>query len=99
MKRIFTSNCKACNTPYKSSDVKRTIPGLSLTPAQIKQMADRGIPISPRGMQEFYNSEKGWYVDPIFRRGADINQLWEMEKNAQARVLSARKRDVLKYGI
>lgn len=97
-KRIMTSVCRTCHTPYTSNDVKRTIPGLAMTPQQVKELAERGIPVSARGVQEFYNEETGWYVEPMFRRGADINQLWEMEKTAQARVLSARRRDVSKYG-
>lgn len=97
-RRIMTSVGRTCSTPYTQKDKKKTLPGLAMTPAQVKQLAERGIPVSTAGMQEFYDGEKGWRVEPMFARGADINQLWEMEHVAQSRVLSARKKDINRYG-
>lgn len=80
---------------------KRTLPGLAMTPQQIAEMQARGIPISSRGMQEYYDeiqSATNWNIEPMFKRGSDINQLWEMEKDAQERVLSARKKDIRNFG-
>jgi hypothetical protein len=37
-------------------------------------------------------------VEPLFKRGADINQLWELEKDAQSKFLSARKNDISRNG-
>ena len=97
-RRIMTSVGRTCSTPYTENDKKKTLPGLAMTPAQVKQLAERGIPVSTAGMQEFYDGEKGWRVEPMFARGADICQLWEMEQAAQNRVLSARKKDISRYG-
>lgn len=98
-RRIMTSEGRVCDTPYSDNDKKKTIPGLAMTPAQVKQLAERGIPVSTAGMQEFYDADKGWRIEPMFARGADICQLWEMEHNAQSRVLSARKKDIARYGL
>lgn len=91
---LRTASCKCVN------EVKRTIEGLAMTPQQIAEMAQRGVPISPQNMQGYYDGMAGdnnWRVEPMFRRGADINQLWEMEQTARQRILSARKKEIIKY--
>lgn len=98
-KRIFTSSGKTCDCVFSPlRDKKQTIPGLAMTPSQVKQLADRGLPVSTPNMQEFYSDSTGWSVEPMFQRGADICQLWEMEQIAQAKVLSARRKDIARYG-
>lgn len=97
--RIFTSNgrlatCKCCK------EIKRTISGLAMTPQQIAEMAQRGVPVSPQNMQAYYDGMAGdnnWSVEPMFKRGADINQLWEIEQNSRDRILQARKKELIKY--
>lgn len=82
-------------------EVKRTIAGLAMTPAQVAELTARGIPVSTKGMQEYYDESPNpmsFTVEPMFKRGADINQLWELEKDAQSKFLSARKYDIKRNG-
>lgn len=96
--RRLDGKCRTCSTPYKDTDFKRTLPDQAMTPAQIKALADRGIPVSGQNMSAVYDPETaGWKIDPIFERGADVCQLWETEKIAQRRVLNAKKRDALNF--
>lgn len=82
-------------------EVKRTIAGLAMTPAQVAELTARGIPVSAKGMQEYFDDSPNpmsFTVEPMFKRGADINQLWELEKAAQDKFLSARKNDIKRNG-
>lgn len=71
-----------------------------MTPQQIAEMASRGAPVSSQSMQAYYDgmaSDNNWTIEPMFKRGADVNQLWELEQNTRQRVLSARKKELIKY--
>lgn len=98
--RNLTSNLVRVAICVCTNERKRTIAGLAMTPQQIAEMASRGAPISSQSMQAYYDgmvSDNNWTIEPMFKRGADINQLWELEQTARQRVLSARKKELIKY--
>lgn len=99
-KRVFTSNgrtvsCRCVN------EVKRTIPGLAMTPSQVAEMAARGIPVSTQSAPDMYDevqNPSNFEVEPLFKRGADINQIWELSQDARDKFVQARKRDIQHNG-
>lgn len=96
--RKLDGNCRACATPWQDTDFRKTIPNQAMTPNQIKELADKGIPVSGQNASALYDEKTaGWNLDPIFERGADICQLWEIEKAAQRRVMAAKKRDAMRF--
>lgn len=95
-KREFTSVTRLASCKCKD-EIKRTIGGLAMTPRQVAEMAARGVPVTSQAAAGIYDenqSPTNYIVEPLYKRGADINQLWEMEKDAQNRFLRARKRDI-----
>jgi hypothetical protein len=37
-------------------------------------------------------------VEPLFKRGADINQIWELSQDARDKFVQVRKRDIQHNG-
>lgn len=99
-KRILDGKGNFATCLCKRTDVKRTIPDLAMTPQQIAEMAARGVPVSSKSMQQYYEgmaTDNHWSIEPMFKRGADINQLWEIEKTSQEKILNARRKEAIKY--
>lgn len=97
-RRLSAGNERFATCKCTIDDFKRTIPDLAMTPQQVKSLADRGIPVSTTGMQQIYDAnDDSWRIEPMLKRGADICQLWEMEKSAQRRVLNARRKDATMF--
>lgn len=74
--------------------------GLALTPSDVKQLTDKGIAVSAQ-QQNVSNAsdlENGFYVDPMYRRGTDLNDLWNIEKSTRAKFNNSYKRDKKIYG-
>lgn len=66
--------------------------GLSVTPSQMEQMRQKGIPIAPPSLGvEFFDTDdnKNFYVDARFRRGADISDAYNAEQNARGKLKKA----------
>lgn len=99
MKREFSNYLNLASCKVKD-EIKRTIPGLSMTPAQVSEMAARGVPVTSQiaVMYDENQSPTNFEVEPMLKRGADINQLWELEQSSRDKVLSARKKDIRNNG-
>lgn len=70
-------------------DWQRTQEGLAITPAQVKELTDRGIPVSAQNVNflESGSDVNSWIVEPQFRREMDMATAWEMEKSSSRKVL------------
>lgn len=100
-KRIFKAQIKPCNCTL-CADIDRltTKEGLSLTPQRVKELTDRGIAVSLPNSQNFIapSESKSWDIDPMFKRDANMCDLWEQEQLAKKRVMNAHKKDKQLYG-
>lgn len=75
--------------------------GLSVTPAQMLQDASLGIPIKSRfDDSSFYDGDSSMSVgiDPLERRGVDINDAWNAQQDAKTRLQRAQADDIKMYG-
>lgn len=100
-KRILKAQIKPCTcTICADTDKLITKEGLSLTPAKVKELTDRGIAVNLPNANNFLQPEKGssWFVEPMFRRDANMCSVWEQEQAAKAKVVGAHKRDKQLYG-
>lgn len=77
----------------RSSVEDPVISGLSVTPAQIEQMARNGIPVSVPNASNFFTVDSGRDVPPELRVDADRNTLWETSQAAKARIMRARRKE------
>lgn len=92
MSRNGTYKPKLCKCQFDvDKDFARTVQDAAITPRQIQELAERGIPISPQAVEREVKGNNSWDLDPIFRRGMDMATAWEMEKSAQAKVKYALK--------
>lgn len=103
-KRIFQAQLKpvTCKT-VTGVDYEITKPNLALTPQNIKDLTDRGIAVNLPNEKQFLEGDsistaKDWSVEPVFKRGADMCELWELEQVAKNKVLKAHKVDKRKFG-
>lgn len=75
-------------------------PGLSMTPMQVKELTDKGIPVSLPA-QQFLDSDSdssSWSVDPCFQRDTNIDSAWEKEHLSRSKLVRAHKNDKKRYG-
>jgi hypothetical protein len=81
-------------------DMEVTKPGLAVTPTQIKELTDRGIAVNLPNANQFLegNSSGSWEVDPVFKRNADMCELWEIEQTAKNKIIKAHKVDKKRFG-
>ena len=75
----------------------------NLTPQNIKDLTDRGIAVNLPNEKQFLegdsiSSAKSWDVEPVFKRSADMCELWELEQVSKNKVLKAHKVDKRKFG-
>ena len=73
-------------------DFARTVVDAAITPRQIAELAERGIPISPQAVEREVRGNNDWNIDPIFKRGMDMATAWELERTAQAKAKFALMR-------
>lgn len=75
---------------------------LSVSPAQMRQMNEKGIAISTQNLPESYfidgNGENSFFIPITERRGIDSCTLWEEEQSIKKKMRKARKNDIAKYG-
>lgn len=74
---------------------------LSVTPSEMNQMRERGIPISSQcDPSQFYDGDNSPCVsiDPMMMRGVDILDAWNAEQTAKNRLNQANKNDIKTYG-
>lgn len=103
-KRILQPQLKPCTCQLKTGvDYEVTKPNLALTPQGIKELTDRGIAVNLPNEKQFLqgdslNVSKSWDIEPVFRRSADMCELWELEQVSKNKVLKAHKVDKKKFG-
>lgn len=98
--RVFKKNVDVCDCKLSDVDKSVTQPYLAMTPQQVKELTDRGIPVSLPS-QQFLDSDSdssSWDVDPVFQRDNDINIAWEKEQLSRSRLIKAHKSDKKRYG-
>lgn len=75
-------------------DEDKTIPNLALTPSQMLDMAEHGIPISNGNLSQLYDDgtvNPSWDIDLDRQRGVDVNQMWEHNQEIKSRFKKAYK--------
>lgn len=75
--------------------------GLSLTPSQMQQMSEHGIPIASNMNPELYDDgDTSLSVHLLSEnlRGIDIAALWEHDKSSRAKLRAAESQDIATYG-
>lgn len=98
-KRKMTIITKGC--VCKCSEFEEpTRPDLAVTPAQVKDLTDRGIPVSTPNASQFIDTDTSgsWDIEPMFQRDADTNKLWEQQQLARNKVVKAHRKDKKTYG-
>lgn len=74
------------------------ISGLCYTPAQMYDAASRGVPIASRQVPDEHFTEGDTdyspHVDIEYRRGIDINDLWNESQNVRSKMRNAYKEAV-----
>lgn len=103
-KRILKAQLRPCTCKLQTGvDYEITKPGLALTPQNIKELTDRGIAVNLPNEKQFLEGDaisaaKSWDVEPVFKRSADMCELWELEQVSKNKVLKAHKIDKRKFG-
>lgn len=72
--------------------------GLAVTPSQMLEMTERGIPITPQNLGLIYDEgvSKLDFEPPMeFRRGVDICDMWEHRENMKSKVRSKEFQSLL----
>lgn len=90
MSRFTKQHPDLCECKFDvKKDWQRTQDNLAITPAQVKELTDRGIPVSSQNVNflESGSDVNSWSIEPQFRREMDMATAWEMEKNASRKVL------------
>lgn len=74
--------------------------GLALTPSQMLEMSQSGIPVSSQMASDlFYDGDTTMRVDidPLDRRGVDVVDAWNLQKSSRKKLMEAHNRDVATY--
>lgn len=74
-------------------DWMRTVQDGAITPAQIKELAERGIPITPQAVEREIHGRGDWNIEPMFKRDMDAATAWEMEQRAKAELKGRIRKD------
>lgn len=81
---------KQNSTRAYNSDVVRLQGGQSVSPAQMSQLTERGIPISSQllGAENFDDGVEGPITDVPFvhRRGVDISDIYEYQQRSRSKI-------------
>lgn len=98
-KRTFSIPEQFATCTY-SNEFWRTKEGLTMTPSQVKDLAEKGISVTTKLPNDApsENPEQGFFVEPMFRRSVDTNDLWEMEQNARKKLGRINKQNIETYG-
>lgn len=79
MSKYFSSSLRTARCHLLPGEIK-TQPGLAVTPSEMLEMAEAGIPINSINAESFYDDgRRSLDVEPPIdrRRGVDIGDLWE----------------------
>lgn len=92
------------NKPIRTAHIvddsfEPVVPNLAVTPAQMSQMAARGIPIAAQSLDSFVDGVSNPSYDlPIeSQRGIDVVQVWDAQKSARKKIISAHQTDKVLY--
>jgi hypothetical protein len=66
---------------------------LAYTPAQMYEAAKAGVPISAQNISQLpsddFMDEESWIVPVEYRRGQDIADIWNAQRDARAKIVAA----------
>lgn len=81
---------------YKG-DVIKTTQNLSVTPAQMFELAAKGIPITQGNVDNFFDGTENpsWDIPLYKQRNVDMSELWQAQQSAK-KVVSKFKKEVKK---
>lgn len=98
-KRKFETPSEFATCKCKS-EFWKTKEGLTMTPTQVKELTDKGISVTTRMPNEspVDAPENGFFVEPMFRRSVDTNDLWSMEQSTRKKLSRSHKIDTETYG-
>lgn len=96
LSRRFDWKDTQCDCSYKAYDTV-VQSGLSLTPAQVRKLSEKGIAVStPNANQEgLYDSSSDlsdYSLDSFYERGITREELWERAQVAKTKILNSRDR-------
>lgn len=80
------------SAPKRQFDEDVVQNGLAVTPAEMMQMAEKGIPVSPQNLGLTYQEgvSKLDFTPPLeYTRGVDMNDLWEAQRDVKAKFRKA----------
>lgn len=96
---------KLSSRPVPSGCTNNTVPyvyteqNIAVTPSQIQQMVERGIPVSPSNASSFIDGVPNPSFDvPIeHRRGVDVVDVWDASQDAKRSLIQAHLKDKSNY--
>lgn len=96
-------NCRFHKVCHVTDDnaFQKTQNNLAVTPSEIKELTNRGIPVNTTNASMFIegtSSQGGFCLAADEIRGADIADVWNASRDAQERLVKAHKNDVKLYG-
>lgn len=94
MSRKLTKGFRSCECKFDPSrDYMDVIPDASMSPTQLKELADRGIAISNANLEINIDGKNTWSVPPAFKKGMDMATAWNQEQTAKRLVKSSINKD------
>lgn len=77
-----------------------TIPNLSVSPAEMMQMSENGIPVSSANAALFNDGSPNpsWDIPLDRTRGVDPADLWQARQSIRKKAKDGHLRDLAKYG-
>lgn len=66
--------------------------GLALTPSQMQNMSERGVPVSSQNLEGVYfdgDTRPSWDIPLDSQRGVDVATMWQRRKDIQAKLRAA----------
>lgn len=84
--------------PYPCKHVQS---GLSVTPSEMLQLAQQGVPISSHFDDSKFDdgdTKALGTIDFIHQRGLDIVDVWNHQKDSRKKLLDAQAKDIQMYG-
>lgn len=89
---IHAYNTRTCTCTRKAGELP--VRGdLSYTPTQMYEAAKAGVPISTQNISQLpsndFTDEESWIVPIEYRRGQDIADIWNAQRDARAKIVAA----------
>lgn len=84
----YTGKVQVTCACHPHGDFLVTRPGLAVTPRDMLNMAERGIPVSAQNSDMFFDghTNPSWDVPLDARRGTDIAEMWEFRQTVKNKV-------------